>query len=103
MNRHSRSYLDLNPAPGQWVDDLPPRGATHYAPSWVLVALAVALLFVQLIAAFYPRDTAKASAAQAYESQALTVEEARLEGFRAGYDTAIETGCTAVPLSPPLQ
>jgi len=81
-------------------------GAHRHAPDWILVALALALLAVQVLAHFFPQksDTVtpvRSPVVQTYELPPVAVEDARIEGFRAGFASAQEQGCSAA-LSQPI-
>lgn len=109
MSAHRRHYLDLNLGP-----EADPRhvgdagGAARYAPSWLLVVLALALLLVQLAALlWWPQPDqvvtpVRIPVRQTYELPDVSVEDARVEGFRAGYAAATEQGCHAPMLATPI-
>lgn len=103
MSDHRRHYLDLNgPAASR------PSGAERHAPSWLLALLAMALLLTHVLAALWPKSDpvvtpVRTPVVMAYELPALSVEDARIEGFRAGYAAATEQGCHQPVLQQPLE
>jgi hypothetical protein len=102
MKDHRLLYLDLQPAPVTDLHKVGPR-LGRCMPDWVLVAFALALLAVELFRPALPPGTPAASTAPAFETRTHAIEEARIEGFRAGINAAGEAGCTATPaLSQPI-
>jgi hypothetical protein len=106
MSDHRRHYLDLNPAPGMWAEEVTPRGPIYF-PDWVLVILLLVVLCFSALAMHLKGDPpvitpVRTPQAQHYPLRAI--EDARIEGYHAGYSDAIAAqGCRRPVLLHPIQ
>lgn len=100
MSQHRRHYFDLNPRRGPLTDRLDSQMSPRLVPDWMLVLIVLALLAAHAVAVILDdshQHLVKSRTPGAQQAQPTqTVEEARIQGFRAG----AQQGCTTLLSSP---
>lgn len=118
MSPHRLHYLQLNPDEGMvHLLDHSLRPATRQRRAGVdmgAVIILALMVFFTILLGVYTIAQALAEKSQAtalpvrtpvvqvFELPPISVDEARIEGFRAGMATAAEEGCSARALSQPI-
>lgn len=99
MSPHRLYYLDMRPAPA----DKPRRPLSV----GTLLCLALLMFFaglyaVHLVVTLTIATAPAPAAAPMVAPYSQSVEDARIEGFRAGFDAALEQGCRPATFGPLL-
>lgn len=106
MNPHRQHYFQANPQPARPVARAPSVGPGELIAFVVLVIVALAAAAAHLVQrheASQPVVTPVHSPVVVhYQLPSMDVEDARVEGFRAGFAAAIEQACSATALTQPI-
>lgn len=105
MTTHRLLYLDLNPPQ---ADAPPPADFGKVITRGLLLFFAVVLTFSGLAALSARQNAVVVTPVRAGEIERIelpplqSVEDARIEGFRAGLAQGIEQGCSPTALTTPI-
>lgn len=105
MNPHRQHYFEANFHPEQDLGDEHPIGRSLAIVLVIVASLGAMgsyLLATPAPVADPVPTPVRSPVIQVYELPPIAVEDARIEGFRAGYSAAIAAGCKTAILTSPI-